>query len=132
VRTHRILISHTNDAGRTWTVPKPTSFPNPGGPISAIRYDGTRILFAFNDDPEEERNIKLAFSNLDGTNLRRIGTIAQMKNDDLDDAVAYPFLLESEAGQFDVVFSRPRKVIGHVRISSAWLEHNSEMSAAQK
>lgn len=131
-RPHRILISRTNDAGRTWTVPEPTSFPNPGGPIAAIRYDSTRILLAFNDDPEEERNIKLAFSNLDGTKLHRIGTLVQMKDDVAGDEVAYPFLIESETGQFDVVFSRPRKVIGHVRVSSAWLEHNSEMSAAQK
>ena len=80
-RPHRILISRTNDAGRTWTVPEPTSFPNPGGPIAAIRYDSTRILLAFNDDPEEERNIKLAFSNLDGTKLHRIGTLVQMKDD---------------------------------------------------
>jgi predicted neuraminidase len=132
VPSKRILISRTNDAGQTWTVPKPTAFPNPGGPISAIRYDDKRILLAFNDDPEEERNIKLAFSNLDGTNLRRIGTIARMTDNDSDDAVAYPFLIESEPGQFDIVFSRPRKVIGHVRISSAWLQHNSQISAAQK
>jgi predicted neuraminidase len=130
----RILISRTADAGQTWTPPEPTDLPNPSGPIAAIRYDDTRILLAFNDDPETERDIKLAFSNLDGTILRRIGTIAQ-KNDRLEhDAVAYPFLIESEPGQFDVVFSRPRppRAIDHVRISSAWVEHNSEISAAQK
>lgn len=133
-RPQRILITRTADAGRTWTPPTPIDLPNPGGPISAIRYDDTRILLAFNDDPDRESNVKLAFSNLDGTSFRRIGTLAQ-KNDRVEgDAVAYPFLLESEPGQFDVVFSRPppQHVIDHVRVSSAWIEHNLETSAAQK
>ena len=130
----RILISRTSDAGRTWTRPTPTDLPNPGGPIAAIRYDDTRILLAFNDDPDDETNVKLAFSNLDGTSLRRIGTLARKNDQIADDAVAYPFLIESEPGQFDVVFSRPPPVraIDHVRISSAWIEHNLEISAAQK
>ncbi|HVX37043.1 MAG TPA: sialidase family protein [Hyphomicrobium sp.] len=133
-RPQRILISRTSDAGRTWTRPTPTDLPNPGGPIAAIRYDDTRILLAFNDDPKEETDIKLAFSNLDGTSFRRIGMVAH-KNDQLkEDAVAYPFLIASEPGQFDVVFSRPPplRAIDHVRVSSAWIEHNLEISAAQK
>lgn len=131
-KPERILISHTSDAGLTWTQPEPTDFPNPGGPISAIRYDDTRILLAFNDDPEDERNVKLAFSNLDGTMLRRIGAIAEKKEKIEGDEVAYPFLVESTPGQFDVVFSRPRKSIEHVRVSSAWVEHNSQISAAKE
>jgi predicted neuraminidase len=133
-RPQRILISRTTDAGRTWTRPTPTDLPNPGGPIAAIRYDDTRILLAFNDDPNEETNVKLAFSNLDGTSFRRIGMVAHKDDQLKDDAVAYPFLIESEPGQFDIVFSRPPPVraIDHVRVSSAWIEHNLEISAAQK
>lgn len=133
-RPQRILISRTSDAGRTWTRPTPTDLPNPGGPIAAIRYDDTRILLAFNDDPDEETNVKLAFSNLDGTSFRRIGMVAHKDDQLKDDAVAYPFLIESEPGQFDVVFSRPppMRAIDHVRVSSAWIEHNLEISAAQK
>jgi predicted neuraminidase len=133
-RPQRILVSRTSDAGRTWTRPEPTDLPNPGGPIAAIRYDDTRILLAFNDDPNSETDIKLAFSNLDGTHLRRIGTVAQKDDRLTDDAVAYPFLISSEPGQFDIVFSRPppQRAIDHVRVSSAWIEHNLEISAAQK
>jgi predicted neuraminidase len=133
-RPQSILITRTTDAGRTWTPPTPIDLPNPGGPIAAIRYDDTRILLAFNDDPNDESNVKLAFSNLDGTSFRRIGTLVE-KNDQLEgDATAYPFLLESEPGQFDVVFSRPppQHIIDHVRVSSAWIEHNLEQSAEQK
>ena len=129
-----ILITRTTDAGLTWTPAEPTVLPNPSGPISAFRYDETRILLAFNDDPLTERNIEVAFSNLDGTNLRRIGTVAQKDDHVPSDSVAYPFMIESEPGQYDVVFSRPnsKRAIDHVRFSSAWVTHNSEISAAQK
>lgn len=132
--SRHILITRTSDAGLTWTPAEPTALPNPSGPISAIRYDDTRILLAFNDDPLTERNIELAFSNLDGTVLRRIGTVAQKDDRIPSDSVAYPFMIESEPGQYDVVFSRPnsKRAIDHVRFSSAWVAHNSEISAAQK
>ncbi|ADJ22670.1 hypothetical protein Hden_0853 [Hyphomicrobium denitrificans ATCC 51888] len=133
-RPQSILITRTTDAGRTWTPVAPIDLPNPGGPIAAIRYDETRILLAFNDDPKDESNVKLAFSNLDGTSFRRIGTLVQVNDQVKGDATAYPFLLESEPGQFDVVFSRPppQHVIDHVRVSSAWIEQNLERSAEQK
>jgi predicted neuraminidase len=131
-RPQRILVSRTSDAGRTWSPPAPTDLPNPGGPIDAIRYDGTRILLAFNDDPESESNVSLAFSNLDGTSLRRIGMVARIDDAVPNDAVMYPYLIESHPGQFDVVYSRPAKAIDHVRISSAWVQRNSQTTAAQK
>jgi predicted neuraminidase len=119
-----ILISRTADGGQTWTVPQPIDLPNPGGPISAVRYDGSHILMAFNDDPEIESNITLALADLEGKKFQRVGVIARMDSPDLKYSVAYPFLVTSAPGQFDVVYSRPMKTINHVRISSAWIQHS--------
>ena len=128
----KILVSRTSDGGQTWSRPAPIDLPNPGGPISAIRYDDTHILLAFNDDPEAERDIKLAFSDLEGKNPQRIGTIAHINDADPDDAVMYPYLIASQPGQFDVVYSRPAKAIDHVRISSAWVQHSLQTQSAQR
>lgn len=128
-KPRNIFISRTHDGGQTWTPPVPIDLPNPGGPISAIRYDASHILMAFNDDPEMERNITLALSDLEGKTFRRAGVIARMDSDEIDHAVAYPFLIESAPGQFDVVYSRPIKTINHVRVSSAWIE---QQQTAQK
>lgn len=119
-----ILISRTADGGQTWTVPAPIDLPNPGGPISAVRYDKTHILMAFNDDPEIESNITLALADLDGKTFQHVGVVARMDSPDLKHSVAYPFLVTSAPGQFDVVYSRPLKTINHVRISSAWIQHS--------
>ena len=126
----KILVSRTSDGGQTWSRPAPIDLPNPGGPISAIRYDDSRILLAFNDDPGTERDIKLAFSDLEGRNPQRIGTVAHVDDAVPEDAVMYPYLISSQPGQFDVVFSRPAKAIDHVRISSAWVQHNLQTQSA--
>jgi predicted neuraminidase len=131
-RPFRILVSRTSDAGLTWTKPAPIDLPNPGGPIDALRYDNSRILLAFNDDATIERNIRFAFTDLNATHVQRIGTVAEMRSDLAGDAVMYPYLIESEPGQFDIVYSRPLKSINHVRISSAWIEHSLQTSTAQK
>jgi predicted neuraminidase len=127
-----ILISRTDDGGQTWTPPTPIDLPNPGGPISAIRYDASHILMAFNDDPEVERNITLALTDLEGKTFRRVGVIARMNTAKKKSTVAYPFLIASAPGQYDVVYSRPLKSINHVRFSSAWVEQGAAQQAAQQ
>ncbi|RUO98217.1 exo-alpha-sialidase [Hyphomicrobium sp.] len=125
-----ILISRTSDGGQTWTVPTPIELPNPGGPISAIRYDSSRILLAFNDDAQIERNITLALTDLEGKTYRRVGVVALMDSEDRKHTVAYPFLISSAPGQFDVVYSRPMKTINHVRFSSAWVQAGAQPQTA--
>lgn len=131
-RPREILISRTSDGGQTWTPVAPIDVPNPGGPISAIRYDATHILMAFNDDADIERNITLALADLEGKIVRRVGVIARMDSDEKGHTVAYPFLIQSAPGQFDVMYSRPMKTINHVRVSSAWIEHGLQQDTAQR
>lgn len=129
---HKILMSRTDDGGKSWTPPAPIDLPNPSGPISAIRYDASHILMAFNDDPETERNITLALTDLEVKTFRRVGVIARMDNTLKKANVAYPFLISSAPGQYDVVYSRPLGTINHVRVSSAWIEHGAQSLAAQQ
>jgi predicted neuraminidase len=54
---------------------------------------------------------------------------------DVDDnlhTVAYPYLIASAPGQFDIVYSRPLKSINHVRVSSAWVQHGMQPKTAQQ
>jgi len=119
----RVLVSRTSDGGQTWSPPVPTNLPNPGSAVSAIRYDASHILLAFNDDPELRSDIKLAISDLEGIYWQRIGTLAVVNKDGPSDRVMYPYLIESQPGQFDLVYSRILKAIDHVHFSSAWVQH---------
>jgi len=40
-------------------------------------------------------------------------------------------LIESQPGQFDVVYSRLTKTINHVRVSSAWVQSNLQAHSAE-
>jgi predicted neuraminidase len=128
----QLLVSTTSDGGQTWSRPEATDLPNPGGAVSAIRYDASHILLAFNDDPELRRDITLAESDLEGKSWRRVGRIASVSEVGPSDRVMYPYLIESGPGQFDVVYSRILKSINHVRVSSAWLQRNQEEKKEQK
>lgn len=127
----RVLVSRTSDGGRTWSIPAPTNLPNPGGALSAIRYDDGHILLAFNDDPEVEHDISLAMSDLQGNEWQRLGAIVRVNNP-TDELLMYPYLIESQPGQFDVVYSRVTKSIHHVRVSSAWVQNQLQTNSAEK
>lgn len=122
----KALLTRTDDGGKSWTTPAPIDLPNPSGPISAIRYDASRILLAFNDDPEDEINITLALADLSGEKFQRVGVVARADGRIRKTFVAYPFLIASAPGQFDLVYSRPLKTINHVRFSSAWVERGAQ------
>ncbi len=132
LKSQSVLITRTTDGGKTWSHAEPVDLPNPGGPISALRYDATRILLAFNDDPVIERNITLALTDLEGKTFQRVGVVARMDGTNRKSAVTYPYLIASAPGQFDIVFSRPLKTINHVRFSSAWVQQNVHPRTAQQ
>ncbi|HET6389318.1 sialidase family protein [Hyphomicrobium sp.] len=127
-----VLITRTSDGGKTWSHSAPVDLPNPGGPISAVRYDSTHILLAFNDDPLLERNITLALTDLEGKAFQRVGVVARMDGENRKSAVTYPYLIASAPGQFDIVYSRPLKSINHVRFSSAWVQQRMQPQTAQQ
>lgn len=129
--SHRVLVSRTSDGGETWTKPVPTNLPNPGGAVSALRYDANRLLIAYNDDPNEEMQIAIAVSDLNGSKWRKLGEPVPENKIVRYDRVAYPYLIQSMPGQFDLIYSRLfGKLIGHARFSGAWLAERLEPRSA--
>jgi predicted neuraminidase len=131
-RPERMRITHTIDGGNTWTTVGETTLPNPGGAISAIPYGKEHVLLAYNDDPEMERNVGLAVSDLSGTHWKRLGSVARPNAFMPNDMVMYPYVIQSQPGIFDVFYSRKRKAIDHVRVDSAWIEDRLQRQANWK
>jgi len=78
-----------------------------------------------------EHDISLAISDLQGKEWKTLGAIVRVNESD-DDLVMYPYLIESQPGQFDVVYSRVVKTINHIRVSSAWVQNHLQTPTAQK
>lgn len=127
-----VLLMRTENGGKTWSKPEPVGLPNPGGPVSAVRYGDSHLLLAFNDDPAAERNITLAISDLDGKRWKRIGLVEAVSEQAPNNLLMYPFLAQTGPGEFDLVFSRVDKTIDHAHFSSAWIEHQLPILAARK
>jgi predicted neuraminidase len=129
---HRVLVSRTTDGGDTWSAPIPTNLPNPGGAVSAIRYDANRLLIAYNDNPLEEMQVALAVSDLSGAKWKKIGEPVPENRLVLYDRVAYPYLIQSAPGKYDLVYSRLfGKLIGYAGISGAWIAERLEPRTAR-
>ena len=131
-----IMMTKTEDAGQTWSTAVATNLPNPGGAVSAVRFESNRILLAFNDDPKLENNITLAVSDFEGVSWRRIGIVADEATEKSEKyKLTYPYILETQPGIFDLVFTRSPKAkynhpkfkdeveraIRHVRLSNEWI-----------
>ena len=81
--------------------------------------------------PNVEHDISLAISDLQGKEWKTLGALVRINESD-DDLVMYPYLIESQPGQFDVVYSRVVKTINHIRVSSAWVQNHLQTPSAEK
>lgn len=139
-----VMMTKTDDAGQTWSSAVATNLPNPGGAVSAVRFEKNQILLAFNDDPKLENNITLAVSDFDGMSWRRIGIVADEASEKSEKyKLTYPYILETQPGLFDLVFTKSPKrrynqpnlkneverAIRHVRLNNEWI--HSQLNKVQ-
>lgn len=113
----RIHLARTEDGGRSWTKPIPTSLPNPDAGISALRLSDGRILLAYNDSTIDRRNLSWAVSGDEGISWRRIGS----RPDQGITSFSYPYLLR-EGERIDQAFTADGKRIILDRFNEGFLD----------
>ena len=117
--------SHTMDAGRTWSAPKPTGLPNPDSGVAAIRLQNGRILVAFNDSRSNRSTLRLAVSENGAPPYQRVFTVAEEREAEF----SYPFLLATRDGLIHLAYTWKRTGIKHVAFNMAWLEARTKEAA---
>lgn len=120
-----IMQSRTTDAGQRWSVPQPTTLPNPDSGLDALRLSDGRLLLAYNDSKNRRDNLWLAISSDNGTSWAR----AAKMEDEPGGEFSYPSLLQSTDGRVHLVYTWQRKGIKHVEFSVAWL--NAQLAASE-
>jgi predicted neuraminidase len=122
--SHTVSITHSEDAGQTWSPPRPAGLPNPDSGLDAIQLRDGRLLLAFNDSASGRENLRLALSADQGQSWTRVATVEEEPGGDF----AYPFLMQSRAGDVHLVYAWQRKAIKHAVFNTAWLDERLSKS----
>jgi predicted neuraminidase len=117
----RIYESRSSDGGRSWSIPRTTNLPNPGGPVGLVPLDSKSLVLVFNNDSKAEKDLTLAVSADAGSTWIKLAILDQLDPGERK-ALTYPFLTRGVDGTYHLVYAhRGRHEIRHIRFSSAWV-----------
>ncbi len=122
---NRILAQYSDNAGLSWPEPFKTDLPNPNAAITGISINGgRRLLMVFNDHPEERDKLSLAVSDDQGEHWGVIHIFEKWNKDwkGKNQGYSYPSLIQTNNGDFHLVYSWNVQKIKHVHFNQAWLE----------
>jgi predicted neuraminidase len=115
--SQKVWSSQSDDACRTWSLPKPTSLPNHDSGVASLRLLNGSLLLAFNDSSNSRDTLRLAISNDEGENWTTIATIIKEPNGDF----CYPYFFRSRDGFIHLLYTWQRRHIHHVLFNEAWV-----------
>jgi predicted neuraminidase len=106
-----MVMTQSDDGGRTWTPGVDTEFPNPNSAIDLIRLRNGHLVLIYNDSFRGERMpLTMRVSMDDGKTWPSVRNIVNIPGDD----AAYPFIIETADGKIRGVYtSLERTVINH-------------------
>lgn len=111
-----LWVAASDDAGRTWTPPRDSGFPNPGSAAALARLESGRLILVFNDHAVERRDLSIALSSDEGATWTPPRVLVAN-----DGELAYPSVAQSPDGVVHVVYSHDRRRIGHIEFNEAWI-----------
>ncbi|MFX0546300.1 exo-alpha-sialidase [Roseovarius sp. S1116L3] len=111
-----LLISRTEDGGRTWGRVRETDMANPSAPVAALGIGEGAILMAVNDDPRDGGILNLVLSEDGGETWRHLHTLEEGGGD-----ARYPMMRALPDGRVALVYSvrGKRGIRAHV-FNLAW------------
>ncbi|MDA1038681.1 MAG: exo-alpha-sialidase [Planctomycetota bacterium] len=112
-----LMVQRTQDGGRTWTTPEPTSLPNDDSSVAAVRLSSGQILLAFNSSPHGRETLSLAVSPDGIGHWQTITNLDHYPGATFD----YPFMMRDRCGAIHVVYSWKKKRVRHVTFNEAWV-----------
>ncbi len=115
---HRVLLSHTKNAGANWSFPQAGELPNPDASVAVQRTVDGRLLQVYNPLVRGRGSLTLAISS-DGLHWR---ILKDLERGELDDEFSYPYLIRTANGDYHLIYTWQRLRMVHVHFNQAWLE----------
>ena len=107
-------------SNNTWSKLQVTNLLNPNSAIDAVRFDGGRILLAYNDNVNYRNPLSIAISD-DGINFRKLRDIENEPGQEF----FYPSLIRARDGTFYLTYTwHYCSIIKCIHFDAKWLGLN--------
>lgn len=113
LKTARVVVSDSNDYGKSWTAGRPIDVPNPNSGIDAVALKDGRVVLIYNNTLTGRTPLNLAVSS-DGEHFRMFRTL-----EDAPGEYSYPALVQAANGDLLMTYTWNRKDIKYVRLPVA-------------
>ena len=117
----RIMMSHSDDEGYSWTYAQKSDIPNPGASIEVIKLKSGNWILIYNDVDDGRYSIAAAISDDEGKSWK---WKKKLENQE-DGNFSYPSVIQAKDGKIHVTYSYrlpgERKSIKHVVFEEEWV-----------
>lgn len=117
----RIMMSHSDDDGYSWTYAKKSDIPNPGASIEVVKLKSGNWILVYNDVDDGRYSMAAAISDDEGKSWKW-----KRKLDNQDGGnFSYPSVIQAKDGKIHVTYTYrlpgERKSIKHVAFKESWV-----------
>jgi len=120
----RIMLSHSDDGGYSWTFAKKTDIPNPGASIEIINLKSGKWLLIYNDIEDGRYSIAATISDDEGNSWKWKRKLENTKGG----SFSYPSVIQTKDGKIHVTYSYhlsdEKKAIKHSSFKEEWIMEN--------
>ena len=117
----RIIMSHSDDEGYSWTFAKKSDIPNPGASIEVINLKSGKWLLVYNDNDDGRYSMAAAISDNEGKSWKWKRNLENMEGG----SFSYPSVIQTQDGKIHVTYSYhltdDKKSIKHVSFEEKWV-----------
>ncbi len=117
----RIMKSHSDDEGYSWTYAQKSEIPNPGASIEIINLKSGKWLLVYNDVDDGRYSLAAAISDDEGKSWKWKRNIENSKGG----SFSYPSVIQTKDGKIHVTYSyhlsEKLKSIKHISFREEWI-----------
>jgi len=120
----RIMMSHSDDEGYSWTYAQKSDIPNPGASIEIINLKSGKWLLVYNDVDNGRYSLAAAITDDQGKSWKWKRNLENNKGG----SFSYPSVIQAKDGKLHVTYSYhlsdESKSIKHVILTEKWIMGN--------
>lgn len=120
----RILISHSEDEGYSWSYAQKSELPNPGASVEVINLKSGNWLLVYNDVEDGRYSLAATVSDDEGKSWKWKRKLENIKGG----SFSYPSVIQAHDGRIHITYSYhltgEKKSIKHIAFEEEWIMEN--------